>query len=296
MKSMEKSSGAVARLSDQDRSGGPSDPRLTIIEAGHANREYVQDVWRYRELFYILVWRDILVRYKQTAIGLSWAIFRPLLAALVFALVFGKMVNIPSGGMPHAPFIYVALVPWLFFATTISDVSVSLIAHSSLISKVYFPRLIAPFVATIVALIDMLIALTLLLPMLWVFDIALTLRLFAVLPLVALVVFLSLGFGLCAAALNIRYRDTGLVIPYVLQIGLYLSPIIFPSDLVPYPWRLLYSLNPMVGVIEGFRWATFPNQQVHLSALTISIISAGLFLLLGFRYFRRMERNLADVI
>ena len=284
----------MARL--QEPAFPPVAKRETTIEAGRANREYIQDIWRFRELFYILVWRDILVRYKQTAIGLAWTLFRPLLSALVFALVFGKMVNVPSGGNPHAPFIYVALVPWLFFAATISDVSASLIAHASLISKVYFPRLLSPFVATVVALIDMLIALALLVPMLWAFGIPLSWRLVAIVPLVLLTTALALGLGLCFAALNVKYRDTGLIVPYLLQFGLYLSPIIFPSDLVPYPWRLLYSLNPIVGVIEGFRWAAFPNQDVHSTALAISILSAALFLILGFRNFRRMERNLADVI
>jgi lipopolysaccharide transport system permease protein len=284
----------MARL--QEPAFPPVAKRETTIEAGRANREYIQDIWRFRELFYILVWRDILVRYKQTAIGLAWTLFRPLLSALVFALVFGKMVNVPSGGNPHAPFIYVALVPWLFFAATISDVSASLIAHASLISKVYFPRLLSPFVATVVALIDMLIALALLVPMLWAFGIPLSWRLVAIVPLVLLTTALALGLGLCFAALNVKYRDTGLIVPYLLQFGLYLSPIIFPSDLVPYPWRLLYSLNPIVGVIEGFRWAAFPNQDVHSTALAISILSAVLFLILGFRNFRRMERNLADVI
>ena len=284
----------MARL--QEPAFPPVAKRETTIEAGRANSEYIQDIWRFRELFYILVWRDILVRYKQTAIGLAWTLFRPLLSALVFALVFGKMVNVPSGGNPHAPFIYVALVPWLFFAATISDVSASLIAHASLISKVYFPRLLSPFVATVVALIDMLIALALLVPMLWAFGIPLSWRLVAIVPLVLLTTALALGLGLCFAALNVKYRDTGLIVPYLLQFGLYLSPIIFPSDLVPYPWRLLYSLNPIVGVIEGFRWAAFPNQDVHSTALAISILSAVLFLILGFRNFRRMERNLADVI
>ena len=290
--------GGVSRMTVQlDHPMAPSEPkRVTTIEAGRANQEYFQDIWRFRELFYILIWRDILIRYKQTAIGLAWTLFRPLLSALVFALVFGKMVNVPSGGNPHAPFIYVALVPWLFFAATISDVGASLIAHAGLISKVYFPRLLSPFVATVVALIDMLIALSLLVPMLWAFGVPITWRLLAIAPLVLLTAALALGLGLCCAALNVKYRDTGLIIPYVLQFGLYLSPIIFPSDLVPYPWRLLYSLNPMVGLIEGFRWAAFPNQDLHPTALAISILSAVLFLILGFRNFRRMERNLADII
>jgi len=270
--------------------------RVTVIEAGQANREYFRDLWRFRELFYILVWRDVLVRYKQTALGLGWTLLKPMLTALVFALVFGKMINIPSGGMPHAPFIYVALVPWLFFSTTIADASVSLAAHAGLISKVYFPRLLVPLVAMMVALIDMLIALTLLVPMLLAFGVSPGWRLLALVPMACLLIVLAFGLALCFASLNVRYRDTGIILPFVLQFGLYLSPVIFPSELVPYPWRLLYSINPIVGVIEGFRWASFPNQEVHAAALAFSILFAGLFTLLGLRYFRRMERGLADVI
>jgi lipopolysaccharide transport system permease protein len=273
-----------------------NDLRITVVEAGHANREYFQDLWRFRELFYILVWRDILVRYKQAALGLGWTLLKPMLTALIFAIVFGKMIKVPSGGMPHAPFIYIALVPWLFFSTTIAEASVSLAAHAGLISKVYFPRLLVPLVAMVVALIDMMIALVLLVPMLLAFGVPLEWRLLALFPLTLVTVVLAFGLALCFASLHVRYRDTGIILPFVLQFGLYLSPVIFPSDLVPYPWRLLYSLNPIVGVIEGFRWASFPNQEVHAAALAISIAAAGLFLLLGLRYFRRMERGLADVI
>lgn len=270
--------------------------RMTVIEAGRENIGYFQDLWRYRELFYILVWRDILVRYKETALGLAWTILKPLLTALVFALVFGKLVSVPSGGMPHAPFIYAALVPWLFFAASIAESSTSLAAHASLISKVYFPRLLIPLVATFVSLIDMLVALALLIPMLLVFGIDPSWRLLALIPLTVLTAILSFGLGAWFAALHVRYRDTGIVLPFVLQFGLYLSPVIFPSDLVPYPWRLLYSLNPMVGVIEGFRWASFPDQPLHASALATSVLVACVVLFWGLRYFRRIERDLADVL
>ena len=248
--------------------------RLTVIEAGRANREYFADLWRYRELFFILVWRDILIRYKQAALGLAWTILRPLLTALVFALVFGKLVKIPSGGMPHAPFIFAALVPWLFFASSIAESSTSLASHSALISKVYFPRLLIPLVSTSVAMIDMLIALVLLIPMLLVFGVEPGWRLLALIPLTMLTAALAFGLGAWTAALHVRYRDTGIVLPFVLQFGLYLSPVIFPSDLVPWPWRVLYSLNPMVGIIEGFRWASFPDQTVHASAIATSVVAS----------------------
>ncbi len=274
----------------------PGERRLTIIEAGRANLGYFSDLWRFRELCYILVWRDILVKYKQTALGLVWTLLKPLLTALVFAVVFGKLVKVPSGGMPHAPFIYVALVPWLFFASAIADSSTSLTAHSALISKVYFPRLLIPLVATFVALIDMVIALAILVPMLMIFGVELSWRLMALAPLTLLAATLAVGFGALFSALHVRYRDTGIILPFVLQFGLYLSPVIFPSDLVPYPWRLLYSLNPMVGVIEGFRWASFPGQELHSSAVTISILAACAILAIGLRYFRAVERDLADVI
>jgi lipopolysaccharide transport system permease protein len=274
----------------------PTDRPITIIEAGRANADYLKDLWRFRELLYILVLRDVLVRYKQTAFGLAWTILKPLLTVVVFALVFGKMVKVPSGGMPYAPFIFVALLPWLFFSTAVADASVSLLAHGGLLSKVYFPRLLVPLVAVVVALIDTSIALMLVVPMLWIFGVDLSWRLLAMVPLTAMVAILALGVGLYAATLNVRYRDTGLILPYLLQFGLYLSPIVFPSDLVPAAWRWLYSLNPMVGMIEAFRWAAFPGQQVHMPALWISLAATCLSLLLGYRYFRRFERGLADVI
>jgi lipopolysaccharide transport system permease protein len=269
---------------------------ITIIEAGRANAEYLKDLWRFRELFYILVWRDVLVRYKQTAFGLAWTFLKPLLTAMVFAVVFGKMVKIPSGGMPYAPFILVALLPWLFFSTAVADASNSLHAHGGLLSKVYFPRLLAPLVAVLVALIDTSIALLLVIPMLWIFDVDLSWRLIAMVPLTVVVAMLAFGLGLLAATLNVRFRDTGLILPYLLQFGLYLSPIVFPSDLVPPTWRWLYSLNPMVGVIEAFRWAAFPGQHVHLPALWISLFATCFSLMLGYKYFRSFERGLADVI
>lgn len=275
---------------------GTASDKRSIIEAGRANAEYYQDIWRFRELFYILVWRDVVVRYKQTVFGLGWTIFRPLLTALVFSLVFGRMVKVPSGGMPYAPYIYTALIPWLFLAATISDISVSLNAYAGLISKVYFPRLLAPLVATTITSIDMLISVLVLIPMLWMFHVGFSWHLLLIIPLSFLVGGLGLGLGLCFSAMNVKYRDTGLVLPYVLQFGLYLSPIIFPSSLVPEKWRLLYSFNPAVGVIEGFRWATFPNQDIHVSSIMASVLSAIVYLFLGVRYFRRMERSLADVI
>lgn len=274
----------------------PAEKRVTVIEAGRANLEYFQDLWRYRELFYILVWRDLLVRYKQTALGLAWTLLKPLLTALVFALVFGKLVNVPSGGMPHAPFMYVALVPWLFFATSIAESSTSLAAHSALISKVYFPRLLVPLVSTVVALIEMLVALALLVPMLIIFGIEPSWRLLALVPLTLLTACLAFALGAWSAALHVKYRDTGIVLPFVLQFGLYVSPVIFPGDLVPYPWRALYSLNPMVGVIEGFRWASFPDQSLDPMTLGTSVLATCLFLMMGLRYFRGIERHLADVI
>jgi lipopolysaccharide transport system permease protein len=276
--------------------GAVDSKHITVIEAGRASLGYFRDLWRFRELFYILVWRDILVRYKQAALGLAWTLLKPLLTALVFALVFGRLVNVPSGGMPHAPFIFVALVPWLFFAGAIAESSTSLAAHSALISKVYFPRLLLPLTATVVALIDMLIALALLIPMLIIFGVELTWRLLALFPLTVLTAVLAFGLGAWFSALHVRYRDTGIVLPFVLQFGLYLSPVIFPSELVPHPWNLLYSLNPMVGVIEGFRWAAFPNQSVQASALAMSLLVACLVVVAGLRYFRRIERDLADVI
>src|ERR1700732_2394314 len=226
-----------------------------LIEPGRAEKNYWGDLWRYRELFYILAWRDISVRYKQTALGVIWAILRPFLAMIIFTVVFGRIAKMPSHGVPYPILVFAAMLPWQFFANALSEASNSLVANTNLISKVYFPRLIIPAGAVITSFVDFLISATLLgVLMIW-FHFMPDWRLLT-LPLFTLMAFLAaLGPGLFLTALNVKYRDFRYVIPFVVQFGLFISPVGFSSDVIPMNWRLLYSLNPIVGVIDGFRWA-----------------------------------------
>ena len=268
-----------------------------IIEAGRTEGQYWRDLFRYRELFYFLAWRDVLVRYKQTVIGVLWAVIRPFLTMVVFVLIFGRIAKLPSDGVPYPVMVFAAMLPWQLFATSLSEGSNSLITNSNLISKVYFPRLIVPASAVIVSFVDFAISLLLLgLLMIWyrvwpgVYLLALPI--FTVLALVA-----SAGAGLWLAALNVEYRDFRYVVPFIVQFGLYVSPVGFSSSVVPEKWRLLYSLNPMVGVIGGFRWAVSAGRAPFYFPGLLASIGITLFLLLsGIWYFRKMERTFADVI
>ena len=226
-----------------------------IIEAGHTERNYWRDLFRYRELFYFLAWRDVLVRYKQTVIGVLWAVLRPLLTMIIFTVVFSRIARLPAEGMPYPVMVFAAMLPWQLFATSLSEGSNSLISNSNLISKVYFPRLIVPASAVIVSFVDFAISMVLLGIMMafyrvWPGIYLLSLPLFTILALLA-----STGAGVWLAALNVKYRDFRYVVPFLVQFGLYISPVGFSSNIVPDKWRLLYALNPMVGVIDGFRWA-----------------------------------------
>ncbi len=268
-----------------------------VIEAGRTESQYWQDLWRYRELFYFLAWRDILVRYKQTTIGVAWALIRPLLTMIVFTIVFGKLAKLPSEGVPYPILVFAAMLPWQFFANALSESSNSLITNANLISKVYFPRLIVPASAVIVSFVDFLISGWILLGLMAWYNFVpdwriLTLPLFILLAFAA-----SIGAGLWLAALNVKYRDFRYIVPFVVQFGLYISPVGFSSAIVPEKWRLLYSLNPMVGVIDGFRWAILAGEaRLYWPGL---ILSSGLVALLcasGIWYFRQTERMFADVI
>jgi lipopolysaccharide transport system permease protein len=226
-----------------------------IIEAGRTEKNYWQDIWRYRELFYFLAWRDILVRYKQTAIGIGWALIRPFLTMVVFTVVFGRLANLPSDGVPYPILVFAAMLPWQLFSTALSECSNSLIANANLLSKVYFPRLVVPTSAVVVSFVDFAISgIILVALMVWFAYVPswriVTLPLFTLIALAA-----SLGVGLWMASLNVQYRDFRYIVPFLVQFGLYISPVGFSSSIVPEQWRLLYSLNPMVGVIDGFRWA-----------------------------------------
>jgi lipopolysaccharide transport system permease protein len=269
-----------------------------IIEAGRAESQYWRDLWRYRELFYFLAWRDILVRYKQTAIGVAWAVLRPLLTTIILTVIFGRIAHLPSGGVPYPLFILAANLPWQFFATSLSESSNSLIGNANLISKVYFPRLIVPASAVITSLVDFLITIGLLAGFLAWYRYLPDWRVLT-LPLWTVFAFLAaLGPGLLITALNVKYRDFRYVIPFIVQFGFLVSPVAFSSHVVPARWQLPFACNPMVGVIDGFRWAICRGGDAPLNVanLLVSAVVTGFFLWLGVWYFRRMERTFADII
>jgi lipopolysaccharide transport system permease protein len=268
-----------------------------VIEAGHSEKNYWSDLWRFRELFYILAWRDISVRYKQTAIGVLWAVLRPFLAMIIFTVVFGRLAKMPSNGIPYPILVFAAMLPWQFFANSLTESSTSLITNTNLISKVYFPRLIIPAGAVITSMVDLFISTGLLgMLMIW-FRFMPDWRLLT-LPLFTLMAFLAaLGPGLLVTALNVQYRDFRYVIPFVVQFGLFISPVGYLSNIIPSNWRLLYSLNPMVGVIDGFRWAICRGASpIYLPGFFMSILVITLFLVVGLWYFRKTEKTFADVI
>lgn len=269
-----------------------------VIEAGRAERHYWRDLWHYRELFRVLAWRDVSVRYKQTVIGAAWALIRPFLTMVVFTVVFGKLANLPSDGdAPYALMVFAGMLPWTFFSTALADASNSLIGNASLISKVYFPRLIVPTAAVVVAFVDFLISFVILVGLMVWYRFLPGWQIFLLPPFVVVAFFASLGPGLWITALNVKYRDFRYVIPFIVQFGLYVSPVGFSSNVVPEQWRMLYSLNPMVGVIDGFRWCILGGQSpLYLPGFMASIVVTAAFLWLGIRQFRRMEKSFADLI
>lgn len=268
-----------------------------ILEAGRSEKNYWRDLWRYRELFQVLAWRDVSVRYKQTAIGVAWAVIRPFLTMVVFTIVFGNIAKLSSeGGAPYALMVFAGMLPWTFFSTALSDASNSLVVNSNLISKIYFPRLIVPTATIVVAFVDFLISFSILvLMMIWYqwspgWHILL-------LPLFVLLAFAaSLGPSLWITALNVKYRDFRYIIPFIVQFGLFISPVGFSSQVIPERWRLIYSLNPVVGIIDGFRWCILGGTDMHWPGFFASLAVTVFFLWFGVRQFRAMERRFADLL
>jgi len=268
-----------------------------IIEPGKGARQYWRDVWRFRELFYFLAWRDVLVRYKQTVIGVAWSIIRPFMTMVVFSVVFGNLAKLPSNGVPYPILVYTAMLPWQFFASSLSESSNSLIANANMLSKVYFPRLVVPTSSVIVSLVDFFISgLILVVLMVW-YQFVPGWRIFAMPIFLLLALVASLGFGLLLSALNVKYRDFRYIVPFIVQFGLYISPVGFSSTVVPEKWRLIYSLNPMVGVIDGFRWAILGGQiEFYWPGFILSSLLTLIVFSVGVSYFRKTERTFADVI
>ncbi|BAZ47959.1 ABC-2 type transporter [Nostoc sp. NIES-4103] len=273
----------------------PSEQTL-VIEAGRSERQYWQDLWRYRELFYFLAWRDILVRYKQTAIGIAWALIRPFLTMIVFTVVFGKLAKLPSP-VPYPILVFAAMLPWQFFSGALSECSNSLISNANLISKVYFPRLIVPISAVIVSFVDFMVSGMILLGLMAWYNFVPDWRILTLPLFIGIAFAASMGVGLWLAALNVEYRDFRYIVPFIVQFGLYISPVGFSSSVVPEQWRLLYSVNPMVGVIDGFRWAILGGDAtIYWPGFTISLVLVVLLLVSGIWYFRKTERTFADII
>jgi lipopolysaccharide transport system permease protein len=271
-------------------------PQTVIIEPRRRLELRLREVWEYRDLLYFLIWRDIKVRYRQTALGALWAILQPLLATIVFTLFFGRLAKIPSDGVPYLVFAYVALVPWQLFAYSLTESSNSLVSNQNLIRQVYFPRLVIPLSAVAVGLVDFAIAFLLVIAMLFKSRIVpgASIALLPVFLLFAVATALAIGFWL--SALNIQYRDIRYTIPFLTQLWLLATPVAYPSSLIPERWRYLYALNPMAGVVEGFRWALlgkagYPGPLIWVSATVVLLL-----LITGLAYFRRMESSFADIV
>ncbi len=273
----------------------------TFIEPGHSEKNYWKDLWHYRELFYILSWRDLKIRYKQTIIGVVWSVLRPLLTMMIFTFVFGKIAKFPSDGVRYPVLVFAGLLPWQFFSAGLTEASNSLIGNERLISKVYFPRLIIPAASVITSLADFLISLGLMFVLMGWFKVVPSLTL-VFLPVFTIMAFLAcFGIGLWLTALNVKYRDFKHVVPFLVQLGLYISPIGFTSEvaskMLHEKWSLLYYLNPMAGVIDGFRWCFFgESTPLNWNGLFLSLTVTLVFLYIGVHTFRKMEKSFADLI
>ncbi|WP_281799698.1 ABC transporter permease [Methylocystis echinoides] len=271
---------------------------ITIIEEGRAERNYWRDIWSYRDLFAILAWRDISVRYKQTVIGVAWALIRPFLTMVIFTVVFGRLAQLPSdGSTPYPIMVFAGMLPWFLFSSIMSDASNSMVGNANLISKVYFPRLIIPTASAAVALIDFLVNLLMLAVIMVWYSYPPTWRALFLPAFILMAIMAALGPALWMTALNVKYRDFRYIIPFIVQFGLYVSPVGFSSAVIPDKWRFWYSLNPMVGVIDGFRWCLLGGQSAfYLPGFVASLLAVLLLLWFGVRYFRATERTFADMV
>jgi lipopolysaccharide transport system permease protein len=268
-----------------------------IIEAGKTERQYWRDLLRYRELFYFLAWRDILVRYKQTVIGLAWAVLRPLLTMIILTVVFGKLAKMPSGEVPYAILVFSGILPWQFFATALSESGNSLVSNAGMISKIYFPRLVLPASSVITSLADFLVSAAIMAALMAWYGYLPSANIVCLPLFIGMAFAMALGAGLWIAALMVRYRDFRFIVPFIVQFGLYISPVGFYSNVVPEQWRLLYSLNPMAGVIDGFRWAILGGQHtIYLPGFVLSLGVLSALVGSGMWYFRKTEKGFADII
>ncbi len=279
----------------EQRSREREEPTVIIEPSGPWPRIDLRELWAYRNLFLFLVWRDIKVRYAQTVLGAGWAIIQPVLAMVVFTVIFGNFAKIPSDGVPYPVFSLAALVPWIYFSTALTTASNSLIANPNLITKVYLPRLVIPLAPVLAGLVDFAIALVILFAMMLAFGIVPSSGV-AVLPILVLIMMMAAaGIGCLLAALNVQYRDVKHIVPFLVQVLMFASPIVYPMSLVPEAYRVAYALNPMAGVIEGFRSVLLGTNSISWSLLSVSAVSSVVFLTIGALYFRRMERVFADV-
>ena len=288
---------ALVTHDDERFDVGAAQARTLVLEPGRAERHYWRDLWTYRELFLILSWRDVAVRYKQTVIGVAWAVIRPYLTMVVFTIVFGRLAGLPSeSAAPYSVMVFAGMLPWFLFSSILTDASSSIVGNSNLIAKVYFPRIIIPASSAVTALVDFGINLVMLGVLMAWYAFVPGWRLLLLPGFMILAVLASLGPSLLITALNVKYRDFRYVIPFIVQFGLYVSPVGFSSTVVPEQWRLWYSLNPMVGVIDGFRWCILDGRPLYLPGFLLSLVVIALFLWIGVAYFRRTERTFADLI
>jgi len=256
----------------------------------------IRELWEYRELLFFLFWRDIKVRYKQTFFGATWAILQPFLTMVVFSIFFGRLAQIPSDDIPYPIFAYCALLPWQLFAYALTESSSSLVTNQQLITKVYFPRLVIPISSVFAGLVDFCIAFVVLIGMMFYYGISLTAAVLTLPFFVLLAVLTSLSIGFWLSALNVQYRDVRYTIPFLAQLWFFATPVVYPSSLIPEPWRAIYGINPMAGVVEGFRWALLGKTELHVPLLVVSCLVVLLLFVGGLYYFRRMERTFADII